>query len=51
MNDEIKITMSNGTLTYEITLQQYAINENTREWLLKEIKAHLEAIMEDFNER
>ena len=51
MKDEIKITMSNGALTYEITLQKFAINKNTKEWLIEEIKAHLETIMEGINER
>lgn len=40
--DEIKISMSNGALTYEITLQKFAINCNTKEWLLEQIKEHLE---------
>lgn len=43
--DEIKITMSNGALTYEITLQKFAINCNTKEWLLEQIKEHLEEII------
>lgn len=51
MEDEIKITITNGALTYEITLKQWAINENTKEWLIEEIKTHLETIMEDINER
>ena len=43
--DEIKINMSNGALTYEITIQKFAINCNTKEWLLEQIKEHLEKIM------
>ena len=45
--DEIKITMSNGALTYEITLQKFAINVNTKEQLLEQIKEHLEEIIGD----
>lgn len=45
--DEIKITMSNGALTYEITLQKFTINGNTKEWLLEQIKEHLEEIIGD----
>ena len=51
MNEEIKVTMTNGALTYEITLQKFAINENTKEWLLDEVKKHLEEIMENGYER
>ena len=47
MNREIKISMSNGALTYEITLQKFAINCNTKEWLLEQIKVHLEEIIGD----
>ena len=43
--DEIRINMSNGALTYEIILQKFAINCNTKEWLLEQIKEHLEEIM------
>ena len=49
--DEIKISLSNGALTYEITLQKFAINYNTKEWLLEEIKKHLDEIMGETNER
>ena len=48
--DEIKITMSNGALTYEIILQKFAINGNTKEWLLERIKEHLEEIIGDKDE-
>lgn len=43
--DEIKINMSNGALTYEITIQKFAINCNTKEWLLEQVRQHLEEIM------
>lgn len=43
--DEIKISLSNGALTYEITLQKFAINYNTKEWLLEEIEKHLDKIL------
>ena len=48
--DEIKINMSNGALTYEITIQKFAINCNTKEWLLEQIKEHLEKIMGSDND-
>lgn len=48
--DEIKITMTNGALTYEIILQKFAINCNTKDWLLDQVKAHLEEIIEENNE-
>lgn len=43
----IKITMSNGALTYEISIQKFAINCNTKEWLLEEIKSKLDGIIGD----
>ena len=45
--NEIKITMSNGALTYEISIQKFAINCNTKEWLLEEIKSKLDGIIGD----
>ena len=48
--DEIKINMSNGALTYEITIQKFAINSNTKEWLLEQIKEQLEKIMGSDND-
>lgn len=48
--DEIKITMSNGALTYEITLKKFAINCNTKKWLLEQIEEHLEEIIGVSNE-
>ena len=49
--DEIKISMSNGALTYEITLQKFAINCNTKKWLLEQIEEHLKQIIGGKNER
>lgn len=43
--DEIKICISNGFLTYEITLQKFAINCNTKGWLIEQFKEHLEEII------
>ena len=45
--NEIKISMSNGALTYEITLQKFAINCNTKKWLLEQIEEYLEEIIGD----
>lgn len=44
-NDEIKISLSNGTLTYEITIKKFAINCNTKKWLLEQIEKNLEEII------
>ena len=43
--DEIKISLSNGTLTYEITINKFAINCNTKKWLLEQIEKNLEEII------
>lgn len=43
--DEIKISLSNGTLTYEITIKKFAINCNTKKWLLEQIEKNLEEII------
>lgn len=50
IKEKIEIMMTNGALAYKITLQKYAINENTKEWLLEEIKTHLETLMENYDE-
>ena len=43
--DEIKISMSNGALKYEITIKNWAINCNTKNWLLEQIKEYLEELI------
>ena len=43
--DEIKISMSNGALKYEITIKKFAINFNTKDWLLEQIKEYLEELI------
>lgn len=43
--DEIKISMSNGALQYEIIIKKFAINCNTKDWLLEQIKEYLEELI------
>lgn len=44
-NDEIKVCMSNGALTYEITIQKFAVNSNTKDWLIEKIKEQIDEII------
>ena len=43
--DEIKISLSNGALMYELTIKKIAINYNTKKWLLEQIEKNLEEII------
>lgn len=47
--EEITITVSNEALTQNITIQKWAINENTKDYLIERAKEFIEEILGDSN--
>ena len=47
MNKEepIKVVVSDGAVTYEITIEKWAVNSNTKQWLFDEVNRFLIEIL------
>ena len=47
MNKEepIKVVVSDGAITYELTIEKWAVNRNTKQWLFDEINKFLNEIL------
>lgn len=49
--DKVKIVVSNGAITYEITMPKWAINGNTKEFLKREAIKFIDNIFDDMESK